>query len=143
MFGYVSRCFVCALFCAILAVTRAILIVLCFPLANIFFSLIFRRDADVFAAAILAGAFLSTAHPYLFPAVSSMSIVGYAPSFVLPSSSFWMLVAPLFFVVSGVTGVPSSIGVALLVALPRDCVCISSDAVMRTLPLCRFRCTRV
>ena len=94
----------------ILAVAPTKRNVLCFVFPKIFFSLIFRRDANVFAVAALAGLFPSTAHPHLFPAVASTSIVGCASPFVLLSSSIQTLVAPLFLVVEGVTVAPASAG---------------------------------
>ena len=102
------------------------LIVLCYDLVVFLFSLIFRKDSVVFAAATLEGLFPSTARPYLFPVVTFTSIVGCISRFVFPSSLFRTVVAPLFLVVDGVTVVPTSAEVALLVPLPRGGICMWS-----------------
>ena len=71
------------------------------------------------------------------------SIVGCISRFVFPSSLFRTVVAPLFLVVDGVTVVPTSAEVALLVPLPRGGICMWSNVFVFGLPLCPFRCVRV
>ena len=71
------------------------------------------------------------------------SIVGCILRFVVPSSLFRTVVAPLFLAVDGVTVAPTSAEVALLVPLPRVGICMWSDAFVFGLPLCPFRCLHI